>query len=221
MTKRYMYIFTIIAFNLSLMLTAAKVLAEDELHSEKIMAELEKQMDLSREKWEQLKPVITEKSEDLSKQMQDSVDKGFAELDELTKKIDTMSKDAEKRVKDILTSEEAMKFREQLEKIDRQAIEKAKNEMIADLNALLELTEEQAEKLKPLLEESIKEMSDMILALTTRGAEDWEKFKKDFDQVTSELYDKVKETLDGEQMEKLEEYNNQQQEEIKRTVFRV
>lgn len=221
MTKRYMYIYTIIAFYLSLMLGAANVLAEDELHSEKIMAELEKQMDLSREKWEQLKPVITEKSEELSKQMQDSVDKGFAELDELTKKIETMSKDAEKRVKNILTSEEAMKFREQLEKIDKQAIEKAKNEMVADLNALLELTEEQAEKLKPVLEESIKEMSDMILALSAKGAEDWEKFKKDFDELTSELYDKVNETLDGEQMEKLEEYNNKQQEEIKRTVFRV
>ena len=221
MRNRNMFLSTIIAFTLSLMLVAANVLADDELNSEKIMAEIEKQMDLSREKWEQLKPLITEKSEELSKQVQDSVDKGFSELDALTKKIDAMSQDAETKVKDILTSEEAMKFREQLKKIDKQAIEKAKNDMVADLNALLDLTEEQAEKLKPVLEESFKKMSDMILALQTKGTEDWEKFKKEFGEVTGELYDKVQETLDGEQMEKLEEYNNQQQEEIKRTLFRV
>lgn len=210
-----------IIFSVLLMLCYTSGSAEDELNSEKIISELEKQMDLSREKWEQLKPVITEKSENLSKHMKESVDSGFAQLDELSRKFDTMSKDADQKMRDILSSEEAMKFREQLAKIDKKAIDEAKKQMVADLNALLELTEDQARKIKPMLEESFTQMSEKMREMQKKGSNNWEDFKNDFEKVTSDLYDKVQEILDDEQMEKLEEFNREQEDEIKKTLFTV
>ena len=204
-----------------LMLCYTSVSAEEELNSEKIISELEKQMDLSREKWEQLKPVITEKSEELSKQLKESVDRGFAELDVLTRKFDTMSKDAEQKVKDILSSEEAKKFREQLAKIDKEAIDEAKNKMIANINELLDLTEDQARKIKPILDESFAELSEKITELQGKGEKNWQDFKNDFEQVTRDLYDKVQDILNEEQIEKLENFNREQEEKIKKTLFEV
>lgn len=193
----------------------------EEFNSEKIISEMEKQMDLTREKWEQLKPVIEEKSKEMSEGLKESVDKGYAELDKLSNKFDSMSKDAEQKVKDILSSEEAMKLREQLAKIDKEAIDKAKEKMIADLNELLALTEEQAQKLKPVLEDSFTQLSDRIREIAKEGSKDWSEFKQEFEKMTRDLYDKVQETLNDEQLEKLEKYNEDQQEDIKKALFTV
>lgn len=193
----------------------------EEFNSEKIISEIEKQMDLSREKWEQLKPVIEEKSKEMSEGLKESVDKGYAELEKMTKKFDSMSKDAEQKVKDILSSEEAMKLREQLAKVDKEAIDNAKKKMIADLNELLALTEEQAQKLQPVLEDSFNQLADKIQELAKEGSKDWTEFKQDFEKMTRDLYDKVRETLDDEQLEKLEKYNEDQKEDIKKALFTV
>lgn len=193
----------------------------EEFNSEKIISEIEKKMDLSREKWEQLKPVIEEKSKEMSEGLKESVDKGYAELEKMTKKFDSMSKDAEQKVKDILSSEEAMKLREQLAKVDKEAIDNAKKKMIADLNELLALTEEQAQKLQPVLEDSFNQLADKIQQLAKEGSKDWTEFKQDFEKMTRDLYDKVRETLDDEQLEKLEKYNEDQKEDIKKALFTV
>ena len=215
-------IFTLVSLLVSGMLTVSVQSADtEEFNSEKIISELEKQMDLSREKWEQLKPVIEEKSKEMSEGLKESVDKGYAELDKMTKKFDSMSKDAEKKVKDILSSEEAMKLREQLAKVDKEAIDEAKAKMIAELNALLALTEEQAQKLKPMLEDSFNQISDRVQGLAEEGTENWNEFKEEFEKLTKDLYDKVQETLDDEQLEKLEKYNEDQKEDIKKALFTV
>ena len=193
----------------------------EEFNSEKIISEMERQMDLTREKWEQLKPVIEEKSKEMSEGLKESVDKGYAELEKLTKKFDSMSRDAEQKVKDILSSEDAMKLREELAKVDREAIDKAKEKMIADLNELLALTEEQAQKLKPVLEDSFDQLADKIQELAKEGSRDWNEFKQDFEKLTKDLYDKVQETLDDEQLEKLEKYNEDQKEDIKKALLTV
>ncbi|NNK56288.1 MAG: hypothetical protein HKP44_03125 [Desulfofustis sp.] len=193
----------------------------EELNSEKIISEMEKQLDLSREKWEQLKPVIEEKSKEMAEGIKESVEKGYAGLDQLTQKFDSMSKETEQKVKDVLSSEEAMRLRQELAKIDKEAIDQAKVKMIAKLNELLALTEEQAQKLKPVLEDSINQVAEKMQEVAQEGAQDWNEFKQELEKLTRDLYDKVQETLDDEQMEKLEKYNEDQKEDIKKALFTV
>ena len=153
--------------------------------------------------------------------MHESVDKGFAQLDELSKQFDTMSKDAELKVKEVLSSEEAQKLREYLAKVDEDAIKEAKDKMVADLNEILQLTEDQAKKIQPIIEESIADLTKMIEGLANESQRNWSEFKTDLEKRTKDLQDKLRETLDGEQMEKLEEYNNEQKDRIKKAKFTV
>ncbi len=192
---------------------------EEGLNGDTIISELEKQMDLSREKWEQLKPVLEEKSKALSESLKKSIDEGVVDLNNMAEKFDQMSKDAEKKVKDILSSEEAQKFREQLSRVDREAIAQVKEKMITDLHDLLELTEDQIAELKPVFEESFDRLSVMVQGLAVEGTANWEKFREDFEAVSKDLFDKVRETLDDDQMKKLEEYKNQEKEEIRQVIF--
>ena len=161
------------------MATGLSAADSEEFNSEKIISEMEKQLDLSREKWEQLKPVIEKKSKEMSEGLKESVDKGYAELDRLTKKFDSMSKEAEEKVRDVLSSEEAMKLREELAKIDKEAIDQVKEKMVTELNELLVLSEEQAQKLKPVLEDSFNKFSGKIQEVVREGAQDWNEFKQE------------------------------------------
>jgi len=189
--------------------------------SEKMIQELEKKLELSREQWEKLKPVLDEKSRELKQSMHETVDKGYMELEELSKKLETMSEDAETKVKEMLSSEEVQKFREYLSKIDEEAIKEAKDKMVAELTALLELTEEQAAKLKPVLEDGMVQLTALLNELAQEGSRSWEKFREKLEQVTRDLKDSLQETLDDEQMKRLEEYNKEQKVKIQKAFFTV
>jgi len=204
-----------------LMGSGAQAAENEAFDSEKIVSEIEEQLKLSQEQWEKLKPVIEEKSAELSKSMGDSVDKGFAELEKLSRQLEMMSSDAESKIKEIVTSEEAQRLRDYLAKVDEEAIEQARDTMIADLNDLLALSAEQAQKIEPVLRETFSELSALVLGLTEEGTRNWNEFKTEFETLTRDLYDRVKSTLDDEQMEKLEQYNEDQKENIERVLFRV
>jgi hypothetical protein len=64
-------------------------------------------------------------------------------------------------------------------------------------------------------------LSTLIQGFAKEGIRNWEEFKKDFEKLTKDLYDKVQETLDDEQMKKLEQYNKEQKEKIERVLFKV
>lgn len=194
---------------------------EKSFDSEKMISELEKQMELSREQWEKLKPVLEQKSREMKQSLHESIDKGYAELDKLSKQLEAMSEDAERKAQEMLSSEEAQKIREYLSSIDEEAIDEAKDKMVAELTALLELTEAQIAKVKPILEDSISQLNMMLQKLAREGNRSWETFKQDFDRLTSDLKDKLQETLDSKQMERLEEYNDEQKEKIQKTLFTV
>lgn len=206
-----------------LMSLAGSVFAQEkkEFNSQEMITELEKQIELSREQWEKLKPVLDEKSKEMQQSMHDSIDKGFAEFDKMSEKFDQLSKDAEAKAKEMLSSEEVQKLQEYLNKIDEEAILETKERMIEELTALLELTEEQMQEIKPILEESFTRLSTMLDTLAAEGSKSWSTFKEDFEKLSKELHKQLQEQLDEKQMDRLDKYNEEKKEKIQQDLFEV
>jgi len=202
---------------------SSNVLAEEPkgFDTEAMISNLEKSIDLSREKWEKLKPVLAEKSQAMKQELQESIDNGYLELEELGRQFDNKSKDAEARFKEMLSSDEAMKVREYLSKLDKQAIEQYKEKLVAELNDVLALTEEQAAKLKPVIEDSLTKMSDLINETVKQGNRSWVEFTSKFEQLSKEFKDKLNETLNQDQQQRFEEYNQKQKEKIHQALFTI
>jgi hypothetical protein len=207
---------TLLSLALVLLLSSVSFAEEKKFDSEEMITELKKKVELSKDKWEQLKPVLDEKSKDIAKGLHESIDQGYAELDKLTDQFESMSKDAEKKINTILSSEEAQKLKEFMAKVDEDAIGEARDKVVADLTELLQLTEEQAAKIKPILEESVVEFSTMMKETAKQSSKSWNELVQEFEQITKDLYDKVKDTLNDEQMERLENYDREQMEKIKK-----
>ncbi len=204
----------------SLLLTSSSA-AENEFDSEQILSDLESQLELSKEKMSDLKPAINTKSAELKKSIHESIDKGFLQLDEMSAKLESVSRDAEKKAGEILNSEEMIKFKNYLSKIDEKAIKEMKDRTVADLSALLELTEAQMLKLKPVLEDSYNQLGGIFNNLAKEGNKSWNGIKKQYEQLSRELREKLQKTLDNNQMEKFEKYNKEKKEKIKRALHSV
>jgi len=215
---RYISLFILLLTGL-LFSSAAMAVEEKTFDSEELMSQLEEQIDLSAEKLNQLKPEIDAKSAGLKKDIEASVDKGFVELDKLTGKLDAATKATEAKVQEMLSSEQYQQFKDFLAGIDKEAIEDAKKKLSKELSEVLQLTEEQAEKIKPVFEESVAELSALMDSFAKSGMSALDDFKSQYEDLTKQLRDKLKETLDKDQLEKYDEYKNEKRDKIAERLF--
>lgn len=210
----------IVTVLLSLTLAAAGSWAsEDKFDSEKMLSELDKKLELSQEQINKLKPVIDEKSAQLKKSIDESVEKGFVEIEKMSKGLDEISKDAEKQVERVLNSDEMAQLKEYLNSIDEEAIEEAKNQLIAEMTTLLELTEEQIASLKPIFEDGLKQLEGLLERLVKEGGDSLAEFKREYEKLSKQLQEKLQQQLDKKQMDKLEKYSDERKEKIQQALF--
>lgn len=195
--------------------------ADKEFDSEQILSDLEKQLELSSEQVSSLEPAMDAKSVELKKSIHESVDEGFIQLDKFSNKLESVSRDVEKKAGEILNSEEMNKFKDYLSKIDKKAVIEMKNRAVANLSDVLELTEEQVVKLKPAIEDSFAQVGKMFDDLAKEGNKNWEGFKKQYEKLSEDLQGKLRDTLDDEQMKRLEEYNEEKKVKLQKAFYSV
>ena len=189
--------------------------------SRKMMSELESQLKITDEELSRLEPTIDEKSSELKKSIHETVNKGFIHLDELKEQLNNVSRKAAEKVGEFLQSEEMEKVKNYLRKIDEQAIKEAKDRLEEELTNVLELTEEQMAELKPLLDESLIHLSALLNQLAKEGRNGWEEFKHQYELLVKELRDKLQETLDSDQLDRYDKYNEEKKEKIRTDLFSV
>lgn len=192
---------------------------EEEFDADKMLADLESQLKLSGDKLSELKPALDAKSAELKKSINESVDKGFVQLEALSGQLDAASKEAEKKLNEALNSEEMQQFKEYLNNIDGQAIEEIQQQLVAKLTEFLKLTEAQIQQLKPALEEAFERLGKMLDELAREGHKSIEEFKSRYDQLSKELDQKMKDTLDSEQFESLHKHHDELRHNIREALY--
>lgn len=199
--------------------TTSVFAAEREFDAEKMLTELEQQLELSSDKLSKLKPAIDAKSAELKQSIDASVEQGFMELGALTQQLDAASKEAQSRLKEALSSDEMKQLKAYLSKIDRDAVASIREQLVAELEKLLKLSESQIAKLKPVLEDAFNQLGEMLDRLAQEGARSLEKFKMEYEGLSLDLKQKLAETLDGEQMKSLEMHRAELRERIDKVLF--
>ncbi len=207
-------------FILTILVTMTNGFAgDDNFDSEKMLSELEQELKLEKEQLSKLKPTIDAKSEELKKSIHETVDKGFVELNEMKQKLDEVSKEAELKVAAFLNSEEMQKLKDYLSKIDEDAIKQAKDLLVAEISEVLVMTEEQLDKLRPVLEESMDQLTEMTSNLAREGSKSWAEFKNQYEELSQALKEKMKDTLNREQLKKLAKSHEDKKEKIDQVLF--
>ncbi|MDJ0956537.1 MAG: hypothetical protein QNI91_06760 [Arenicellales bacterium] len=210
---------TFFATTMVALLFTSPVYAErEQFDTDKMLSDLESQLKLSGDKLDKLKPAMDAKSEELKKSIHESVDEGFMQLENLTTQLDAASKEAEAQLKEALSSEEMQQLKDYLNKIDAEAINQIRDELVAQLSEFLKLTEEQIAKVKPILEDSFNQLGELLDQLVREGGKSLEKFKSQFDQLNEELKQKLRDNLNPEQIKSLDTNREELRQNIKQAL---
>jgi len=204
---------------LSFIVSSLSYADNERFDSDKMIVEIEEQMNLSRKKLDELKPVLDTKSRELQESINESIEKGYLEMQSLSKKLEQASKDAEKQLNDILESDEIKELHAYLESIDKEAIAEIEDRLAEALSELLELTEDQVSKIQPMLEDGFQELGKMLEQLVEQSERDLEDFQKRFNDLNEGLKKQLEDSLDEKQIRELDEHRDELQEKIRVELF--
>lgn len=210
---------TVITFAVFLLLTCSYSLAEENTDTDTLMEDIQKQLDLTSEQLENLKPIIKERHEELKKKLDSTIEQGFAGFEQLSEQLKEISAQLEQKTTDFLNSDEMMQLKEYLDNLDKESIAAAKDTLIKDFEKLLDLTEEQAKKAGPAFDDFLSQLSGLISETMQSGERNLEDFKTRLDGLRDRLRDKLNDILNDQQMKKFEEHESQLEEGIQRAIF--
>ena len=193
----------------------------DEFSTDRMMKDLEEQMKLSSEKLEEMRPALEQKSRELEQEINKTVEKGFVELQSLSDQLESASKDAEKKLEEALNSEEMKALQDYLNSIDEQTIADIEKKLAEALTEFLALTEDQIDKIIPILQDGFEQLAELLDRLEKEGRKNLESFAEDFEELNRELKDRLDESLNGDQLEKLEKHREELKNKINTEVFEV
>ncbi len=195
----------------------------DELDVEQLMKDLEKQLQISREKYETLKPelesALEAKSKELSSSLDSALDQGLTGLEKMGEQYEAASKASSEKLNEFMESDEVEKYREFLSGLDEEAIHRGRDQLVAKFIEILQLSADQVEAIKPLLGEKLEHLGAMLNRYLDENKSDFEQFRAEFKAEVRKNVKQFKEILNPEQFEKYEEQLNSIEETIKNDVF--
>ena len=197
--------------------------ASNAFDTEKMLSDLEQQLQLSRDKYNKMKPQLEQTIEQKSRELKETVDKqvkeGFVELESMSKKLDAASDEAKRNLEKALNSDEIMQLKNFLASIDEEAIRDARERLLDELTRQLELTADQLDKLKPILRDYMTQASELLEQFTKGGKRAFEEYREKYDVLANDAKESTKDILNSDQMKKLEEQLIETRDRIKEKVF--
>jgi Na+/phosphate symporter len=192
---------------------------EGEFDTEKMLSDLEKKLSVSQEELEKIKPVLERKSRELKGVMHDSVDRGFAEMEAMAKDLEAASVKAGKELDATLDSEQVRELKAYLSRLDKEALEEIRRELVAEMESFLKLTEKQVAELEPILKEQLEEFSALVSRFAKDSGKAWDDFQKEYGKIAAETLSRLEKALDKGQLDKLEKRMEETREKIHKKIF--
>lgn len=192
---------------------------EPAFDTEEMVNALEERLRLSAEELERAQPelekALDEKSQELEKAISQTIEQGFLELDKLSEQLNAASLDAEREIRAFLDSEQYQELRAFLLALDGDAVASVRNELVKQITELLELSRAQIDQLTPIIEDGLRQQGEILQRYAREGEALAQRFKRDYDELAGEMKKRLEESLDSEQIQKLEE----RQDEIRREML--
>jgi len=210
-------------FLVSVLLLMPVTSMSDELDVDQLMKDLEKQLQISREKYETLKPefesALEAKSKELSSSLDTALDQGLAGLEKMGEQYEAASKASSEKLNEFMESDEVEKYREFLSGLDEEAIRQGRDQLVAKFIETLQLTADQVEAIKPLLSEKLERIGAILNNYLDENKSDFQQFRAEFEAEVRKNIKQFKEALNPEQFEKYEDQLNLIEETIRNDVF--
>ncbi len=208
---------------LTALLAAPLPVFSDEFDLDQMVTSLEGSLDQSMARMEELEPelraALKDKSNSISADIDKAMERGFVELESINKDLHAASDQVADKLQEALTSEEMEKLKSFLSQLDKDVISASLKSLVDQLAALLELTKDQINDLKPLLQENFERYMETLSKYMSSAEKDFEKFKIELEETGRETRKRLEALLDSEQLAKFRSEEEAINERIKSEIF--
>ena len=197
----------------------------DELNVDPLMGKLERQIKIAKDRFKTLRPelkaTLEEKSQVLSESLDSALDQGLTELEKMGAKYQAASEASSEKLRDLLESDEVSELKTFLSGLDKQAISKARDQLVAEFMEVLGLSAAQIKEITPLLKEKLEALGAILQGYLGESKADFEQFRVEFEAEGKKNSEQFKAILDTEQFEKFEVQLKAIEASIRSKVFEV
>jgi uncharacterized membrane protein YdfJ with MMPL/SSD domain len=186
---------------LIIMVTVPAVFAQDQdFDPKQMLADLKERLELSEEQIAQVRPIIKEQGQALRAIVEKYKGQGFLEKRSMKEDVQKLREDTQKHLESILTVPQMKEVNAFQDELSTQLREKIRDRIISNLATRLNLTEEQTEHIRPILEENITKRRELIEKYQGQGRQAFQAFREDNQQLQQETETQLEAILTGEQM---------------------
>jgi len=214
----------LIAAGLAAIMLPLAYAQNEQFNTDKMLEDLERQLRLKQEEYEKLKPELEQalqaKSKVLKQSINEAVDKGFVELESLSKDLDAATEEAKVKLEQALNSEQMQELKAFLNRLDKDAIEAAYQRLVDELTELLALTQDQHEKIGPVIKQALEKQAELLAQFAQDTGKKFEQFRKEWETISNDTRRQLKDALDPGQMEKMDRHIEKIREKIRNEVFK-
>ena len=209
----------LIAAGVAALVAAPAQAQEEPFDTEKMIEALDERLKLTHEELEKMKPALELKSQEFRNSISESLEQGFAEFEELSREFDIAAQRVQEQLQDALDGQEMQELRGYLERLDAEALESIRQALLEEMTNALELTQEQIEKLRPVLLENLERLSELLRRFAAQTEKSFADFRRDYEQLQEQTRRRLEESLDADQIEAFEKRQEELRERIRALVF--
>lgn len=199
------------------MLVAGGALAQERakrFSSEKLLADVGKQLDLVGQELDGLKPALEKKSEEFTALIDSSVDQGFVQMGEFADQAKAKAKELEAELDGVLSAPQIQELKSFLENMDEGAIESVLDELTNKMAKELDVTKDQLAKLRPALRKEVEGIGKLLDESLKKGAASLSAFEAGSDKLWKELRAEMDGLLSDVQMGKADALRSERTEKM-------
>lgn len=197
----------------------------DEVDIDRMLQEMEAQLQISQERFEAMRPklrsALEEKSKELSRTFDSALEQGLIELEQMGNRYSQATSEAADRLDELMRSDEVNKLRTYLSELDEDAIREARDQMVEEFIEVLQLTADQIEAMKPIIREKLEILGEILERYVNAGKSGYEQFRSEFEAETRRGIKEVESILNPEQVEVFEEQLESIGSAIQADVFEI
>ena len=199
------YLLIIAGIVVTMLLSASDGLAQrKKFLSDNLRSDIDKELNLAKEKLSELDPIIQEKSDELLSFIDTEVEKGFLTLDSLSKEAEQKVDELRKELDVVLSDKNIQELTNFLNNLDENMIETIRQEIVNKAAKRLDLDPEQLKKAAPLLISGLDSQRKLLGKFLEQGLGAFDEFVVENDKLLEEMNSGLAKILTPKQMEDLE-----------------
>lgn len=184
-----------------------------------ILSDLKARLQLTEEQIAQLRPIMQNHSDRLRALIEQYKGQGITGLKSLQEELAPLRDEVNTRLGPILTETQKQELQAFYEELRDTVNETIRERIIAELSERLELAEEQAEQLLPILRDNIEQRRELVEKLREQGRDGFQAFREGYQALQETTTERMKAILNAEQLRKIEAYQEELREKIRQEIL--